>query len=76
MYLKSTKYRSPHLDSAVYIINHAAQIQQISAGSDRDVRHAEKVFSAGVIRIWFFGNQQGRLKAFLNLLPFDIREYI
>ena len=45
MYLKNTKYRLPYLDSAAYIINQAAQIQQISAKSDSgDARHAEKYF--------------------------------
>ena len=58
MNLKSTKYRLPHLDSAAYIRKQAVQIQQISATSDSgDVRHAEKIFSAGVIRICFFGKQ-------------------
>ena len=45
MFLKSTKYRLSHLDSAAYIINQASQIQQISAKSDSgDVRHAKKSF--------------------------------
>ena len=37
------RQRLPRLDSAAYIINQAAHIQQIHAKSDgRDVRHAEK----------------------------------
>ena len=36
MYLKSIKYRLPHLNSAAYIRNQAAQIQQISAKSESD----------------------------------------
>ena len=48
------KKRLPYLDSVAYIINQAAQIQQISAKSDsRDVRHAEQFYAAGVLRDFF-----------------------
>ena len=57
MYLKSTKYRLPYLDSVAYIITQAAQIQQIRAKSDSgDVRHAEKknIFCRSYKNLLFF----------------------
>ena len=49
MYLKIT-----YIDSAAYIINQAAQILQISSKSDSGtVKYAEKICTAGAIRICF-----------------------
>ena len=58
-YLSSTPY------PRAYIINQADQIQQICTKSDsRDVKHAEKIYTAGVHKNLFFGNLQGRFIGF------------
>ena len=69
MQSKTTSYRLPYLDSAVIIIRKAAQTHQVSFKADnRNVRHAEKFYTARVVRVWVICNQQGQLKAFMNLL--------
>ena len=43
-------------------IRKAAQTDQISFKADsRNVRHADLFYTAGIISVWVFGNQQGRL---------------
>ena len=62
MRLESIKKRRPYLNSKVYIIRQAASIQKISANSDRrNDMHAEKLYAAGVRRVSFIANEQGRL---------------
>ena len=69
MQLESTKQRLPYLESVTYIIRQVVKIQQISAKSDsRDVRHAENLYTAGVIRVWFIGN--------IGLLAINRADYV
>ena len=53
-----TKQRLPNLDSTAFIIRKAAKIHQISFKADsRNVRHAEKFYTAGVIRVFLAINR-------------------
>ena len=68
MQLESTKQRLPYLDSAGYTIRQAAQIWQIRAKSEcRDVRHAEKFYTAGIVRVWILCTLQGHLFFFQQI---------
>ena len=50
-----TKKRLPYLDLAAFIIRKAAETHQISFKADsRNVRHAEKFYTAGIIRVQLF----------------------
>ena len=54
--------RWPYLKSKAYIIRQVAKIQKIGANSDsRNYEHAEKLYMAGVRRVWFIANEQGQL---------------
>ena len=62
MQLESTKKSRPYLNSKAYVIRQAAYIQKISANSDsRNDTQAEKIYAAGVGRVWYIANEQGRL---------------
>ena len=62
MQLENTKMRLPYLNSKAYIIRQAAYIQKISAYSySRNDMQAEKFCAAGVRKVWFIANEQGRL---------------
>ena len=55
-----TKWRLPYLDSAAFIIRKTAQTRQISfKANSRNVRHVEKFYTAGVIRVQFFWQSTG-----------------
>ena len=55
MHSEITKQMLPFLDSAAFIIRKAAQIRQMSFKADsRNVWHADKFYTAGVIRVFFF----------------------
>ena len=71
MYVKTSKYKIPYLDSAVYIIYEAAQIQQISSKSDSgDVRHAEKSLLCSSYKNLFFWQSTGPILGIREPTPF------
>ena len=57
---KSQNSGLPYPDSAAFSIRKAAQTHQISFKTDsRNVRHAEKFYTAGVIRVQVFWQSTG-----------------
>ena len=62
MQLESTKKMRPYQNTKACIMKQAASIQKISASSNsRNDKHAKRFYVAGVIRVWFIANEQGRL---------------
>ena len=63
--------RLPYLDSAAFIIRTAAHTHQICFKADsRNVRYAEKFYTAGVIRVWVFWQSTGQIIGIHDPTPF------
>ena len=71
MHSEITKHMLPFLDSAAFIIRKTAQIHQMSFKADsRNVWHAEKFFTAGVIRVCVFWQSTGPIIGIREPTPF------